>query len=107
MYKLSTYPKFLDTRQAERLIAQLAEESSRIYYTNHAQDRMEERNVSMQDIEKILRNGFCAEQPMRDEKGQWKCKLIRHHHGNRDVGVVTVILRSQALLIVTVEWEDI
>ena len=107
MRKLSTYPKSLDTRQAERLIAQLAEDSNRVYYTDHAQERMEERDVSMQDIERILKNGFCADQPIRDEKGQWKCKLIRHHNGNRDVGVITVILRSHALLIVTVEWEDI
>lgn len=107
MQKLSTYPKSLNTRQAERLIAQLAEDSSRILYTNHAEERMEERDVSMQDIERILKNGFCAEPPVRDNKGQWKCKLIRHHSGNRDVGVVTIILKRQELLIITVEWEDL
>jgi hypothetical protein len=56
----------------------------------------------MLDVERILKKGFCAEQPRRNDKGLWKCKIIRHHSGNRDVGVITVIMRKQALLIVTV-----
>ena len=107
MTKLNIYPKSLDARQAERLIKQISADSDKILYTNHAQERMEQRDISLQDVERVLQNGFCVEMPKKNEKGEWKCKIVRHYKGNRDIGVISIILKANKLLIVTVEWEDL
>jgi len=107
MAKLSLYPKTLNTKQAERLIESIAKNSDDVIFSHHALERMDERSISQQDVLRVLQSGMCGEAPHRDKKGNWKCKMIRHHKGNRDIGVVTVILRQGNLFIITVEWEDL
>lgn len=39
--------------------------------------------------------------------GEWKCKIVAKIKGNREVGVVTIVMRVGRLFIKTVEWEDL
>jgi len=54
-----------------------------------------------------LRGGSITEQPEETPKGEWKCKMVYPIRGAREVGVVTIILKSDRLFIKTVEWEDL
>ena len=46
MVKLAVYPKQLNTRQAERLIASIAKDSECVVFSEHALERMEEVNLT-------------------------------------------------------------
>ena len=76
----------------------------------HAFDRAEERGererLNTEDALDILRTGFVVASPEKVGNG-WKCKVVKNVLGNRDAGVVTVILAdADKLRVLTVEWED-
>lgn len=98
----------MSARQAEALIKQLASDSTKVRFTIHANERMEERDISLADVLRVLCRGTVEGLPERGTKnGEWKCKMVRHARGNREIGVITIIVRESYLLIKTVEWEDL
>lgn len=71
-------------------------------------DRMEERDISSGMVLKVLRTGEVKgdiEKGKHD--GDWKLKIVARILGNRDVGVVTAVLKAGKLIIITTEWEDL
>jgi len=92
---------------AEKRIRSLAVSSDTIVWSNHAHDRMEERDIYDVDVLRVLRSGCIAGQPEQTSSGEWKCKMSSPIRGAREVGVVTIILKSNRLFIKTVEWEDL
>ena len=101
----------LRTDEAERVIRQRAADTKNVEFRLHAFDRMEEREeqeaLNTEDALDILRTGFVLAAPEKARNG-WKCKVIKNILGNRDAGVVTIILTdSGALRVLTVEWEDL
>lgn len=90
------------------LVKQIALCSKNVRFTDHAEERMEERDISLHDVFRVLQKGSVYDVPRPGKKkGEWICKIERHARGNRDIGVVSVIVREEHLLILTVEWEDL
>lgn len=92
---------------AEKRIRELAKETGRIGWSDHARDRMEEREIFDVDALRVLREGHCTEAPEQTPRREWKCKMTKKIRGSREVGVVVVIIRDDRLWIKTVEWEDV
>lgn len=98
----------MDARCAEKMVQTIAETDTAVKFTSHALGRMEERDISLADVMRVLRKGFVDEPPRPGrKKGEWSVKIVRHHRGCRDIGVVTVIVQESILKIITVEWEDL
>jgi len=98
-------PRADDLKQT---ISALALDTSKISWSVHAQDQMVDRDISDADALKVLRNGDIEGEIVAGRsKGEWKCKMVTRIKGNRDVGVVTVVVNGQRLFIKTVEWEDL
>ncbi|MBM3555474.1 MAG: DUF4258 domain-containing protein [Alphaproteobacteria bacterium] len=91
----------------ERRIRTLAGDTANIDWSLHALDRMEERGILDVDALRVLRQGSISSMPTKTGTGEWKCKMTKMLRGQREVGVVTIVLRTDRLFIVTVEWEDL
>ncbi|MES1192662.1 MAG: DUF4258 domain-containing protein [Steroidobacter sp.] len=92
---------------AQGLVRKLAEDSSNVIISDHALERMDERDIPDVDVFRVLRGGFVDEEPLQTEFDEWQCKIVLKIRGAREAGVVTIILHENRLLIKTVEWEDI
>jgi hypothetical protein len=99
---------------ARQIIQKIAQDTSRIDWSVHAQQRMEEREITDADVLAILRQGDIAATPERNERGEWECEVVHRLRGARDAGVVTIILTNPTLFgehgarlfIKTVMWKD-
>lgn len=86
----------------------LAQDSGNVILTHHAMDRMEERDITSIMVFRILRGGSVKGDVTKGRKaGDWVVKMTGRVLGNRDVGVVTAVLKAGRLVVVTVEWEDL
>ena len=97
----------LSQADAQTRIRDIAWDSSRVNFTTHAEERMEQRGISRPEVLEALRGGYVDDPPKEEFVGEWKCKVTSKLRG-RTAGVVTIVVdaRSQ-LIIVTVEWEDL
>ncbi len=98
-------PKLADVHATIRHIAEV---DRQIYLSCHAKERMEQRSITRLDVIRVLRRGHI-DGPIEpgDGPGEWKCKVVANVRGSRDIGVVTLIIGSDRILVKTVEWEDI
>ncbi|MGE3623708.1 MAG: DUF4258 domain-containing protein [Bdellovibrionales bacterium] len=94
---------------AEKRIHELSKSSSNVIWSGHCTERSEERGINFNDALHIMRTGHVVGTPEEGKyPGEWKCKIIRNLRGNRDAGVVVVILtKIGKLKVKTVEWEDL
>lgn len=84
------------------------ENTASVIFTDHAWDRVSIRDITREDVFKILRTGFCHDQPVRTERGDWKVIMTKRIAGRREAGVVTIILANEEKLVIpTVEWMDL
>jgi len=66
-----------------------------------------ERHNGQDDVRGIA-NGFVkGEIEAGKYSGEWKIKMCKAMKGQREVGVVTIVVRDQRLFVKTVEWEDL
>ena len=88
-------------------IRELAKDTSKVSFGRHCLERMDERSITTLDALRVLRTGDI-EGGIEAGKhhGEWKCKVIAAIRGNREIGVVTVVIHERRLKIKTVEWED-
>lgn len=81
-----------------------------IVLLDHAEERMLERDIDMIDVLRVLKTGeIVGVIEAGIGPGEWKCKVTaspRYPEMKREIGVVTIVVRSSRLLIKTVEWED-
>jgi len=88
-------------------IRKAAEDSRNVSWSIHAEERMEEREITLLDALRVLRTGdIVGDIEPGKSVGEWKCKVVARKKGSRAVGVVSVVLRSGRLMVKTVEWED-
>lgn len=88
-------------------IRKLSGETKNIYLSDHAQERMWERDISAMEVFDVLRLGMVDGVPwIEDETGEQACKVVLRRKGQRAIGVVTILLVEDGLLVKTVEWED-
>ena len=97
----------LTLREAERRIHQTAGRTEHVIFGEHALERMEERGITDAQVYEVLRTGHVTEPPALTELGEWKCKIVKQLRGDREAGVITILLKSGKLFIKTVEWEDL
>jgi hypothetical protein len=96
----------LSAVDAQGRIRDISWDSDRVIFTNHAEQRMEERGIARPEVLEVLRRGYVDDPPREEFVGEWKCKVTSNLRG-RTVGVVTVVVDARdQLIIVTVEWED-
>jgi Domain of unknown function (DUF4258) len=102
-------PKFkLSAADAQERVRWISWHSENVIFTDHAQERMEERGISMPEVLEVLRCGYVDDPPIREIHGDWKCKVTMKYQTGRTIGVVTVIMDAASeLIIVTIEWEDL
>jgi hypothetical protein len=90
------------------LVRRLAADSENVKWSTHAQERMVERGITDKTVMDVLRLGEPkGEIEAGANPGEWKVKMVRTVKGRREVGVVVLTVRSEHLLIKTVEWEDL
>jgi hypothetical protein len=97
----------LDAKRAEKLIHELSADSSSVFVTAHAEERMAERGFTMRDLLTVLRSGSVVGQPVLTKQKEWKYKVVKRLRGSRDAGVITVVAKGRTLIIITMEWEDL
>lgn len=89
-------------------IKHLAKDSKNVGFSDHAEERMDERGITDLDVFRVLRSGDISGPIVAGKfEGEWKCKIVAPVKGRREVGVVTLLIRNKKLRIKTVEWEDV
>lgn len=67
-------PKRLSKRKATRIFRDAAQDSSRVYVTVHAESRMEDRDITLTQILKVLRTGTIYDGPEDNPLyDNWEC----------------------------------
>ncbi|MFC3180902.1 DUF4258 domain-containing protein [Cypionkella sinensis] len=90
-----------------RVVRFLAQESSQVIITTHAEERMYERGITTKMLFDTLRKGVLVGNVEEAKKaGDYQGKIAAQMPNRRHVGVVTVVKQGEKLIIVTVEWED-
>jgi hypothetical protein len=94
--------------QLRNLINRLAADTSNIAWTDHAEERMIERDITDRVAVEVLRTG-SPRGPIDpgENPGEWKVKMVKEVKGRREAGVVVLTIRDKRLLVKTVEWEDV
>jgi Domain of unknown function (DUF4258) len=94
-------------QSALSLVRFLAADSRFVFLGDHARERMEERDILDVDVFRVLRNGQIRGNIRAGKAAdEWVIKVVDRIRGQREVGVVTVIIRKSRLFVMTVEWED-
>jgi superfamily I DNA and/or RNA helicase len=94
--------------QILEMVQRIAGDSAKVFFGPHSQLRMEERGITTLDALRVLRTGDIKG-PVEpgNNRGEWKCKIVKRMKGSREIGVVTVVINTGRLFIKTVEWEDL
>lgn len=99
--------------ELEALIRELAKHSRNVRwraarYESHAEGRLELREITDRMMFDVLRTGHIkGEIEAGKYPGEWKVKMCKPMKGQREVGVVTIVMKQKKLFIKTVEWEDV
>jgi hypothetical protein len=93
--------------RAIEIIRRLAVDSNNVLFTEHALGRMNERDITDLDVLRVLCRGTIEGDPAQVAEREWQCKVVSRLKGNRDAGVITIIVSEEKLRIRTVEWEDV
>ena len=99
-------PLQLTVEAAQAKVRAAVQASSNVEISKHAQDRLSERDFTVQDVIKVLQRGDIDELPTRTTRNEWQCKVTLKLRGQRTAGAITIILLHERLFIKTVEWED-
>ena len=77
-------------------------------YETHAESQMNWRDITDRMMFEVLRSGYLKGdiEPGKNP-GEWKAKMCKQMKGQREVGVVTIVIRDCSLFVKTVEWEDL
>ena len=91
---------------AEKLIRQRAEASERVIFTDHAQERMNERGFTIDDVLTIVRKGGVYLSPFKNDRGDWQVDVERRMPGGREAVAITIVPQDELLIVRTVMWRD-
>jgi hypothetical protein len=89
-------------------VRRLAQNTANIQWRKHAQDRMNERDITDWMALEVMRKGYVKGAIEPGERAdEWVVKLTDQMKGQREVGVVVVVADWTKLRVITVEWEDL
>lgn len=66
------------SQQEIKSLCRRAVEDGRVRLTQHARDRMAERNLNMTDIVNVLRGGWLDESRTDYERDSWRYRMTTH-----------------------------
>jgi hypothetical protein len=76
----------------------------------HAEERLIERNLDMNDVLHGWKIGdIIGPVTAGKHPGEWQCKVVApvlYPDSTREIGIVTIVVGRSELLVRTVEWED-
>lgn len=94
--------------QLLQMVQEISRDSSKVKFGFHALSRMEERGITTLDSLRVLRSGnIKGSIDAGQNKGEWRCKIVKQMKGTREIGVVTIVMSVGRLFVKTVEWEDL
>ena len=95
-------------RDFTRRVNALAVDTRNVRWSQHARERMEERDIPIRIALNVLRQGSTLG-PIEpgQNAGEWKAKLVLPVRGRREVGVAVLVVNENRIFVKTVEWEDI
>ena len=88
-------------REALAQVRRRAEHSRNIAWTEHALDRMDEREITSRQALRTIREGDIADRLVPDGEDEWKVTLKKRDAG-RAVHVVVALSGDEDLSVVTV-----
>ncbi|NQT25935.1 DUF4258 domain-containing protein [candidate division KSB1 bacterium] len=88
----------------ERIIKTIREKirTNQYVITLHADEEMDNDDLSIFDIERCILNGKITERNKEKETGEWKYTVIGHSIQGYQVGMITKISITGKLVIITV-----
>lgn len=94
-----------------RIHAYAKQPNIELAYTDHAQERMVERDINGADILHILKYGHIHDEPEpADEPGLYKYKMCARTPDSSSRTICAVVIpsvRKAAVKIITAMWEDL
>lgn len=97
----------LRTDEAETVIRERAADTSKVVFSTHAFERVDDRTITIIDAYRILRSGFVEEPLQKNINGDWEARVTKRMPGSREAAVVTIVFREEdKLFIKTVMWVD-
>jgi hypothetical protein len=88
-------------------IRELAATSEKVFFSPHARSQMAKRGLTDLEVLRVLKLGQISGVPWHEPRIPGRaCKVVFKPRGSRSIGVVTVILDIEELLLKTVGWED-
>lgn len=94
------------TDVAERIIRQRAQDTSGVIIGDHAFERVEEREIVLADVYRILKTGFVETVTVNTD-GDWEAVVTMRLKGMREAGVATIVFCDEDMIFVkTVMWRD-
>jgi len=108
---LGTWPN--DPPKGHDLMAQIrniAQDSGRVYFSQHAEGRLLSRGYNDLDVIRGFRIGDIEGAVIPgDHQNEWVCEVIfpaNEERGSRNIGTITIVMDGSRLLIKTVMWKD-
>ena len=94
-------PIWMNDATALKLLREIASDSSRVIFTNHALQRMRQRKVSTAQVLACLQRGIVAEPVALDLHGNWKL-TVTHRAAGMDLDVAVAIDVPKRAIVITV-----
>ncbi len=66
---------------AKKLVRELAEDTCRVFFSKHAEQRMKERKITRTQIIRCLLKGEITEGPARGTNGNWQLSMKSYSAG--------------------------
>ena len=100
-------PLQLTAHQALKAIREVTQDSSRVYFSDHARRRMRQRKITTLQILKCLQKGTLAEGPAQSASGAWEMRVqcfIAGHYLHVPVALETDS-QGNFIIVITAYWE--
>lgn len=92
---------WMNDATALRVLREIAEDSARVIFTKHANQRMRQRKVSPVQVIACLQRGTISESVALDMHGNWKL-TVSHRVAGKDLNVAVAIDVPSRAIVITV-----
>lgn len=94
-------PMRMNDATALKVLREIAQDSARVIFTDHAQKRMRKRKVSPMQVLTCLQRGIVSEPVALDVHGNWKL-TVAHRVAGKDLNVAVAIDLPKRAIVITV-----
>ena len=97
--------------ELEKVIRSRSKQTENVIISDHAFDRVEERDITQQDVYNILRTGVVLEniENVSKQPNTWKVQVMKALNGGyrQAIAVTLVVKDDDHLFVKTVMWRDL